>query len=272
MSGLITYRQFIKKYDKVDIFVDEIPKIIFRTGKWAIEDIPNVVMGVYKDTIKLNPDYDFVYFDNDDCYNFIKDFNPSYLLHYNKLIPTAYKADLFRYLLLYKYGGCYGDMTQEIYVPYNNICSGFDRVLCRDSLSDKLGLYNALMCVKPLDPVVYRVTEIAKKNIEEENYTHSTLGITGPVALGQAFMGVFKGTTINLKTYKSNTPKEIRLKENNDSLILDYRLDEIGRKMLFDERNGEIIGKPKIDNHQSLLYDGGNTHYHQLWYGKRVFN
>ena len=164
MSDLITYNQFVKKYNKVNIFVEEIPKIIFRTGKWTIEEIPNVVMEVYKETIRLNPGYKFVYFDNNDCYNFIKDFNPSYLLHYNKLIPTAYKADLFRYLLLYKYGGCYGDMTQEIYIPYDKLCDGFDRVFCRDSLSDKLGLYNALMCVKPLDSVVYQVLEIVKKS------------------------------------------------------------------------------------------------------------
>jgi mannosyltransferase OCH1-like enzyme len=272
MGEILTYNQFTKKYNKVDIFVEEIPKIIFRTGKWVIKDIPDIVMGVYKEIIRLNPDYKFVYFDNDDCYNFIKDFNPSYLLHYNKLIPTAYKADLFRYLLLYKYGGCYGDMTQEIYVPYDKICDGFDRVFCRDSLSDKLGLYNALMCVKPLDSVVYQVLEIVKKNIEEENYTHSTLGITGPIALGQAFMDIFENTTINLKTYKKNIPKEIKLNENNNSLILDYKLDGIGRKMIFDERNGEIIGKPKIDNHEDLLYDRNNMHYSRYWFAKRVFN
>jgi len=262
VSNILTYSKFIKKYEKVDIFSDEIPKIIFRTGKWSLKDVPNVVMNIYNRLIETNPNYDFVYFDDSDCIKFIEDFYPEYLPHYEKLIPTAYKADLFRYLLLYKYGGCYGDMTQEIYVPYDEICVDFDRVFCRDSLSDKLGLYNALMCVKPLDSVVYQVLEIVKKNIEEENYTKSTLGITGPIALGQAFIRVFSDST---------SGSRIKLKNNNDSLILNYRLDAEGEKKIFDERKTKIIGNPKIEGHLDLLYNKNNIHYHYLWTNKKVF-
>jgi hypothetical protein len=142
------------------------------------------------------------------------------------------------------------------------LCEGFERVFCRDSLSNKLGLYNALMCVKPLDSVVYEALEISKKNIEEENYTNCTLGITGPVALGQAFMRVFRDSTVG---------RNIKLKENNDSLILNFRLDSQGEKMIFDERKIKVIGKPKIENHADLLYDKNNIHYHFLWKNKKVF-
>lgn len=262
MSNILTYEEFIKKHNKVNIFVEEVPKIIFRTGKWKIENIPDVVMDVYEECMEINPNHDFVYFDDDNCITFIKEFYPEYMSYYNKLIPTAYKADLFRYLLLFKYGGCYGDMTQEIYIPYDELCENFDRVLCRDSLSSKLGLYNALMCVKPLDSMVGEVLEISKVNISEENYTKSPLGITGPVALGQAFTRVFRNSTIG---------REIKLKENNDSLILNFRLNGKGEKFIFDEREIKLIGKPKIDNHQILLYDENNIHYHFLWSDKKVF-
>jgi mannosyltransferase OCH1-like enzyme len=262
MSNILTYEKFIKKNNVVDVFIEKIPKIIFRTGKWKLEDIPNEVVAVYERCIKLNPEHDFVYFDNDDCVSFIKEFYPKYIPYYNKLIATAYKADLFRYLLLFKYGGCYGDMTQEIYIPYDELCEDFDRVLCRDSLSSKLGLYNALMCVKPLDSMVGEVLEISKVNISEENYTKTPLGITGPVALGQAFTKVFRNSTIG---------REIKLKENNGSLILNFRLNGKGEKFIFDERKIKIIGKPKIDNHQILLYDENNIHYHYLWRNKKVF-
>ena len=262
MNKILTYEQFKKKYEKVDIFVEEIPKIIFRTGKWDIKSIPNIVMNIYEECMKINPDHDFVYFNDDDCINFIEEFYPEYVSQYNKLIPTAYKADLFRYLLLYKYGGCYGDMTQDIYVPYDELCDGFERVFCRDTLSSKLGLYNALMCVKPLDSVVYQVLEIVKKNIENEDYTNHSLGITGPIALGKAFIKVFRNSTIG---------KEIKLKDNNDSLILNFRLDGKGEKKIFDERKIIVIGKPKIDGHTDLLYDKNNIHYHFLWNERKVF-
>ena len=48
------------------------------------------------------------------CREFIKvNFNPLVLKAYDTLIPTAYKADLFRLCVLYINGGIYGDLTQE---------------------------------------------------------------------------------------------------------------------------------------------------------------
>ena len=62
MSKILTYEEFIKKHNKVNIFVEEIPKIIFRTGKWKLENIPDVVMDIYEKCMETNPNHDFVYF------------------------------------------------------------------------------------------------------------------------------------------------------------------------------------------------------------------
>ena len=50
-------------------------------------------------------------FNDADCRAFImNEYPPDVLMAYDQLIPTAFKADLWRYCVLYKYGGVYLDV------------------------------------------------------------------------------------------------------------------------------------------------------------------
>jgi len=50
-------------------------------------------------------------FNDSDCRAFImREYPPDVLTAYDRLIPTAFKADLWRYCVLYKYGGMYLDV------------------------------------------------------------------------------------------------------------------------------------------------------------------
>lgn len=40
---------------------------------------------------------------------------------YDKLIPKAYKADLFRYSVVYVYGGCYVDIAEVMLDGFNGV-------------------------------------------------------------------------------------------------------------------------------------------------------
>ncbi len=53
-------------------------------------------------------------FCDSDCRSFIaREYPPDVLMAYDRLIPTAFKADLWRYCVLYKYGGVYLDVKLE---------------------------------------------------------------------------------------------------------------------------------------------------------------
>jgi hypothetical protein len=55
---------------------------------------------------------------------------------YNKLKPTAYKADLFRACILYKMGGCYFDIKQINRVPLREFINrNQNLLLCKDALN-----------------------------------------------------------------------------------------------------------------------------------------
>ena len=58
---------------------------------------------------------EYFLYDDDECSQYIKtNFSSDVLTSYNTLIPGAYRADLWRYCILYKYGGIYLDIDSEI--------------------------------------------------------------------------------------------------------------------------------------------------------------
>jgi hypothetical protein len=60
-------------------------------------------------------------FNDADCRAFIEnEYPPDVLRAYDRLIPTAFKADLWRYCVLYKYGGVYLDVKYMWGVPPPN--------------------------------------------------------------------------------------------------------------------------------------------------------
>lgn len=89
-------------------YVQKIPKIIWQTMK--TNRVP-VFMKNYADTwIDLNPEYEYRFCDDNDIIDFIKTDFPAYLDAYKKMKYGASRADLWRYLVIYKYGGVYADM------------------------------------------------------------------------------------------------------------------------------------------------------------------
>ena len=66
----------------------------------------------YKENImELNPDYDYIFFQEKDCINFLRgNYPPIILKAFLKMEKLAHKSDLFRYCYLYKRGGIYIDI------------------------------------------------------------------------------------------------------------------------------------------------------------------
>ena len=61
--------------------------------------------------VEQNPEYAYQYYNGTERREFLKEnMSPSILACYDKLIPNAYKADLFRYSIVYTHGGCYADI------------------------------------------------------------------------------------------------------------------------------------------------------------------
>ena len=86
-----------------------IPKKIFQT--WHSSDLPPKMR---ENTMKLqknHPDFEYYLFDDESCRKFIEmNFDSEVVGAFDQLVPGAYKADLWRYCVLYTHGGIYLDI------------------------------------------------------------------------------------------------------------------------------------------------------------------
>jgi mannosyltransferase OCH1-like enzyme len=161
-----------------------IPLNIFQT--WHTKNVPEKM----KKNIELiktnNPAFNYYLYDDDDCYNFIKEhYNADVLNAFDTLIPGAYKADLWRYCVLYKLGGIYIDIK---YKPLNNF--KFINLTEKEHWVldiDKNGIYNAVMVCLPYNTILKRAIEKVVENVKNRYYGGSSLDPTGPGLLSKLF-------------------------------------------------------------------------------------
>ena len=86
-----------------------IPLNIFQT--WYTLDLPENMRRNIDLLKQNNPEFKHYLYDDEMCRNFIKEnFNNDTLWAFDKLRPGAYKADLWRYCVLYIHGGIYLDI------------------------------------------------------------------------------------------------------------------------------------------------------------------
>lgn len=161
-----------------------IPANIFQT--WHTKILPPKMYAAVKYIKLSNPGFKHYLFDDNDCRQFIqKHFDSSVLNAYDRLIPGAYKADLWRYCVLYKLGGVYIDIK---YYPINNfklinLLEEEHWVLDLDS--DKI--YNALMVCKAGNEILLKAINKIVENVRTRFYGSSFLEPTGPRLLKQYF-------------------------------------------------------------------------------------
>lgn len=173
-----------------------IPKNIFQT--WKTKDLTGDMKETVNRIKELNPDYRHVLFDDTDCRQFIKHtFNQDTLDAYDKLLPGAFKADLFRYCILFMYGGIYLDIK---YAPVNEFC--FDTLIDKSHFvmdMDKDGIYNALMICKAKEPILLNCIHKIIHNVKHNYYGNHPLEVTGPKMMKQFIY--FKNSMIDLNHY-----------------------------------------------------------------------
>jgi hypothetical protein len=184
---------------------------------------------------------------------------------YNKLIPTAYKADLWRYSILRKYGGIYIDSTHRALIPYNDIIKDRKEIFVKDIYD--YGIYNAFICTTANNEILEKVIELSIYNIENEIYGKNVLSITGCQLLGIAY------NSLNDKDHY----EEIKI---NNSISLEHEIvdEDIINTNIKDNKNKYVIRCRDIKDYYIKIYNNNclndekpNTHYSVLYENKTVF-
>ena len=104
-----------------------IPKKIYRT--WKTTALPAIFQTAWDYTERHNPEYEQILFTDEMCRDFMKSFMGGYAKHaYDMLVPGAARADLFRYCIMYEYGGVYLDGKSGA-GPLRNLIGSDDRMI-----------------------------------------------------------------------------------------------------------------------------------------------
>jgi mannosyltransferase OCH1-like enzyme len=195
-----------------------IPLNIFQT--WHTKDLPPLM----KETTKLiqqnNPKFNYYLFDDNDCRNFIKDnFKEDVLKTFDTLIPGAYKADLWRYCVLYKKGGIYLDIK---YRPFKNF--KFINLTEKEHFvldANNLHIYNALMVCLPGNEILLKAINKIVENVKNKFYGSSPLEPTGPSLLAYFFTENQK-TNLDMKHFFYETHENRFITFNNFIVFKSY--------------------------------------------------
>ena len=246
----IQYNEYAKKikipYPLKDTYNPIIPLHIYQT--WHTKDILPPKMAETILLIKnLNPRFHYHLFDDNDCREFIKNnFDTSVLHAFDSLIPGAYKADLWRYCILYKTGGIYLDIK---YRPLNNF--RFITMTEKEHWvldADNFGIYNALMVCKPGNEILLKAINKIVENVRNKYYGNSALEPTGPLMMSSFF--------------SSN-------EKNNFDMQHSFFISHENRFIKF---NSYLIFKSYSGYLQEYSKNNKVEHYHDLWLKKYIYN
>ena len=89
--------------------IRKIPRVVYQT--WETKDISPEFQNIIDSWKRYNPDYEYVLHDKYDREEYIRtNFHSRIYEAYCKIVPGAFKADLWRYCILYLNGGVYSDV------------------------------------------------------------------------------------------------------------------------------------------------------------------
>jgi mannosyltransferase OCH1-like enzyme len=168
----------------LEIYDQKIPKKIFQT--WKTNKMEIEMENTTKIIKNLNPEYEYKLFTDDDCIEYIKNnFSEHVLYAYNNLIPGAFKADLFRYCILYKEGGVYIDCKMIPSKPFREIINPNDECILVNNTfeTNSVSIYNAFICSEPKnDLFLQSICQIVNNNLNLF-YPTDPFAVTGPTLL-----------------------------------------------------------------------------------------
>jgi hypothetical protein len=270
---VLSYAQFTEKRTHL------IPKYIWRTSKYPLHSAPQQIHDVLRHTAELNPDYVQIYMDDDEVKAFIEKEFPQFVRQFKSIRPGAYKADLFRLLILYKYGGVYNDIGHQYLVPLSDILDP-DVELLGGTEDNKMGsfkhaIHNSMMASYPGNPLLKSMIRTVMSDVARCAYNGDPLDVTGPAALGHAFNAWrfadegSAGTGAGAYRREDAIPRGSNVVRGMHVAMLSH--DAQHRTLLL---NGQPVVNTKFAGYYELMYArvDGRSNYDSMWRNNEVYD
>jgi hypothetical protein len=256
-----TKRQRVEGFESLHLPTSVIPLDIYQT--WKTTALPPKMKACVEDLKAKNPEFRHHLYDDTMCRAFIQNNFPTDVLDaFDTLIPGAFKADLWRYCILYKRGGIYLDikfncvrgfrlinLTDKEYfvldrtrLQNKNVAQELKMINdpdyykkieadCDSWKDRKVGIYNAVMVCKPGNPVLLRCINKIVRNVKKRDKGYNPFYVTGPGLLGEEY---FQGDYTKIRDFELFNSVNGWFVLNKEGKILEhypeYRNEQVGVK------------------------------------------
>ena len=238
----------------------KIPKKIYQT--WETECKTPVLNTLIELVKKNNPQYKYSFFTNNTRRSFIKNnFSAAILSVYDKIIPGGFKADFWRYCILYTQGGIYCDIDMVCLNSFDTVIKNNIDFFCPIDLNNcddegSHNLCNAFIGVVPKHPIMKICIDIVVENVNNDIWWNSDklpLEFSGPGVLGNAvniylnrhkrssfigLEGIFKNTTICIQFLKFTNEYELNTRSTYIGDKQKEFIKTYDNKYIFQNKNG----------------------------------
>jgi FkbM family methyltransferase len=192
-TGLVSFNT---NKNIINLDSNNIPKKIFQT--WETADIEPEFQQIIDKWKYHNPTYEYIFQDAEQRVEFIRNnFEKNVLDAYKKIIPGAYKCDLWRYCILYIYGGFYADIDTLCMGKLDSLTNeNIEFIVPIDlNINQKEGQHN-LACgfigSVPKSPILLDAINRIIFNVENNIIPESKLDFSGPGLLGRSVNNFLK--------------------------------------------------------------------------------
>jgi mannosyltransferase OCH1-like enzyme len=209
--------------DLIDLPKKRIPKRIIQLWKTWSSKKPEMFSNYIKTLKDKNPNYEYMFFKDEQIDEFLETNYPQYYETYKKLPLNIQKVDFCRYVILYHYGGFYFDLDITALEPLDELldnecifpvdeninksmCSAkrFNR-FCNSNINFLLGQYGFACCPKNkfvkllVDVIHHNVSRYADSYVaNSEDYVYAT---TGPDFVTSLYMNYADKDNITILHY-----------------------------------------------------------------------
>ena len=173
------------------IYNSMIPKKIFQTWK-----TPTAFQYLKNSWIENNPDFEYHFSSDEDCRDFLRSFDKEVFETYEMIIPGAFKADLWRFSILYVFGGFYCDIDTFCLSSIKNFVNEKTEFISPIDLNrrSKTGhnLFNSFIGVLPNSVIMQDCIDQIKYNVKHRITEIPALDFSSCGVLGMALNNFLK--------------------------------------------------------------------------------
>ncbi len=156
-----------------------IPKVVYQT--WSTRDFPPAIQEKRQQMMDLNPEYTFVLYTDEEMDAFVNETFPGEIADcYNRLNIIVAKADFWRYLILYKYGGIYLDIDSSIDRPLSELIQENTQAII-SAEQNAFKFVQWALIFQQGHPILERTIQFVVENIQRNLFPNDICKMTGPV-------------------------------------------------------------------------------------------